>query len=113
MLEYFFILSLIVQCIHGSEALIMGAHREWYLFTMPFWVLLLWEIVFLGFWSTVYVVPGFPWREHLEALFLVLMFANGLQHIVWWGTRKSYVPGIFTAPLHVVVFLAFYFSVLF
>jgi len=38
------------------------------------------------------------------------MFANGIWHIVWWAIEKKYVPGLLTAPLHLIAFIYFYFS---
>ena len=109
MLEQFFLISLLVQFAHSAEELATGFHRKWYLFTMTFRTFLAFEIIFLAFWISVYLTPLFPAREYLQAFFLILMFANGVQHIVWWGVVKSYVPGLITAFAHVAVFLSFYF----
>ena len=77
---------------------------------MPFWVFLTFEILFEGFWIVVLLESSFPNRTSLQLLFLVLMFANGVQHIVWFGAVKKYVPGLITAPMHIVAFLLFYFE---
>ncbi|MEK7156471.1 MAG: HXXEE domain-containing protein [Patescibacteria group bacterium] len=110
-IEQFFAISLFIQLAHSAEELSTGFHRKWYLFTMPFKTFLLFEIVFSAFWIAVLIL-SFPNKEFLQLLFLALMFANGVQHIVWWGVAKQYVPGLMTAPLHIAVFLIFYFSVL-
>jgi hypothetical protein len=112
-LELFFILSLLTQLVHSAEELTTGFHRKWYLFTMPFWLFLLFEICFSVFFLAALFSSAFPFREAIQAFFIVLMFANGVQHIVWWGSVKTYVPGLITAPIHVGVFLAFYFGLLF
>ena len=112
MLEQFFIISLFVQLVHSVEELTTGFHKKWYLFKMQFHTFLIFEIIFSAFWIFVFF-SSLASREHLQAFFLVLMFANGVQHIVWWGWEKKYVPGLITAFAHIAVFLVFYFKVLF
>lgn len=77
---------------------------------MPFSTFLLFEIVFTLFWIFVLLTPQFPFRLDLQKFFLLLMFANGVQHLVWWGVIKRYVPGLITAFLHVIVFAIYYFD---
>lgn len=79
---------------------------------MPFWLFFLFELVFSSFWVFVLLSESFPDRIDWQIFFLILMFANGIQHIVWWGNAKKYVPGLFTAFLHIIVFLVFYFKAL-
>lgn len=79
---------------------------------MPFWVFLLFEVCFSLFWGFVVFSESFPNRDMLLSFFLVLMLANGIQHIVWWGCVRKYVPGLITAPIHIAVFIVFYFKVL-
>ena len=110
--ELFFLLGLLVQVAHSIEEMTTGFHRKWYLFAMPFWVFLLFEIIFLTFWTTVLLIPEFPARGNFQVGFLILMLANGIQHLVWAGIKKGYVPGLITAPLHVLVAGAFLVSVL-
>jgi hypothetical protein len=112
LLQQFFLLSLIIQLAHSIEELSAGFHKKWYVFKMPFWSFLTFELLFSSFWILVLLVPEFPQRVYLQEFFLALMFANGVQHIVWWGHVKKYVPGLITAPLHILVFLTFYFKVL-
>ena len=112
MLEVLYTMSLLVQLFHSIEELSTGFHKKWYLFTMPFWVFLAFEIAFSLFWIVVLVNRTFPNRELFQTSFLVLMFANGIQHLVWWRAKKKYVPGLITAFLHIFVFLIFYSQVL-
>lgn len=112
LLEQFFVISLVVQIAHSIEELSTGFHKKWYVFKMPFWVFLVFEIVFGGFWIAVLLLQDFPSRIHLQAFFLALMFANGVQHVVWTGNVKKYVPGLITAPIHITVFLVYYFKVI-
>ncbi|MFZ2025103.1 MAG: HXXEE domain-containing protein [Microgenomates group bacterium] len=113
LLEQFFVISLLVQIAHSIEELSTGFHKKWYVFKMPFWVFLVFEIIFESFWIAVWLLQDFPSRTILQAFFLALMFANGVQHIVWAGNVKKYVPGLITAPIHIIVFLAYYFKAIF
>lgn len=110
MLDYFFIASLLVQCAHSLEELVTGFHKKWYLFRMPFFVFLAFEIIFLSFFVFVQLNSLLPFRSELQAFFLLLMFANGVQHVVWAACVRTYVPGLLTAPLHLLVFVFFFFS---
>src|SRR3989344_9498995 len=112
MLEQFFLISLFVQLAHSVEELTTGFHKKWYLFKMPFRVFLSFELLFSAFWILVFF-SSFPFRENLQAFFLVLMFANGIQHLVWWGCEKKYVPGLITAFAHIALFIVFYFKTIF
>ena len=108
-LEQFFAISLLVQIAHSIEELSTGFHKKWYVFKMSFWVFLAFEVVYESFWISVWLFQDFPSRAYLQAFFLALMFANGVQHIVWSGNVKKYIPGLITAPVHIIVFLVFYF----
>src|SRR3989344_7462798 len=87
-----------LQIIHSFEELSTGFHKRWYLFKMPFRVFLGFEVLFNLFWAIVLLSKQFPERQILLAIFIVLMFANGIQHLVWFGWEKKYVPGLLTAP---------------
>ena len=113
LLEQFFAISLLVQIAHSIEELSTGFHKKWYVFKMPFWVFLVFEIALESFWIAVWLLQDFPNITYLQAFFLALMFANGVQHIVWAGNVKKYVPGLITAPIHIIVFLVFYFKAIF
>jgi hypothetical protein len=107
-LEAFATAIFIIQIAHSIEELSSGFHKKWYLFKMPFWVFLTFEICFTAFWAFVLFIPQFPNRSSLLYFFIALMFANGLQHIIWWCFVKKYVPGLITAPIHVLLPLVFY-----
>ena len=104
-LDQFFAASVLIQIVHTVEELATGFHKKWYLLKMPFWVFLIFEIFFEGFWIGILVLPGFPNRNLLQVFFLVLMLANGIQHIAWAGMIKRYVPGLITAPFNIIIFL--------
>jgi hypothetical protein len=56
-------------------------------------------------------IADFSYKELLQSFFLALMFANGVQHVVWAGVVKKYVPGLITAPIHILVFMLFYLQI--
>lgn len=101
---------LIIQLIHSVEELSTGFHKEWYLTKLSFNTFLIFEIIHNTFWSSVVLIKNFPYRHELLLFFIALMFANGIQHIVWFGFKKKYVPGLVTAPIHIVLFSLFYFQ---
>lgn len=107
-LEQFFLLSLVTQLIHSVEELSTGFHKKWYLFKMSFRTFLIFEILFSGFFIFVLFATAFPFRNLIQEFFLILMFANGVQHLVWWGAVKKYVPGLVTAFVHIAIFSVFY-----
>lgn len=105
-------IALFIQLAHSIEELLTGFHKKWYLVKLPFSFFLVFEVIHNIFWFSVFRVGSFPARLQLMSFFLVLMFANGVQHVVWAGSVKKYVPGLITAVLHIVNFLVFYFGVL-
>ena len=78
-----FVVLLVIQFLHSIEELSTGFHKKWYLFTMPFWVFLLFEILFLSFWACIWLIADFPNRTVLMYSFNILMLTNGVQHIIW------------------------------
>ena len=112
-LEYFFAILLGIQFFHSIEELSNGFHEKFPLVKMKFKIFMAFEIIFFGFWIAVFLFTSFKYRNQFMAFFNILMFANGLWHIVWWGITKKYVPGLVTAPLFVITFLIFYFKILF
>lgn len=113
LLETFFLILLGIQLIHSIEELSTGFHRRFPLKKMKWRTFLIFEIVFLSFWVIVYLLDQTNVREYLMAFFTLLMFANGLWHMVWWGIEKRYVPGLITAPFFVITFVVFFYKVLF
>ena len=108
-LEIFFLIQLGVQILHSLEELTQGFHKNNFLFPMSFKTFLSFEILFTILIMSIFFLPINMLREILMHIFLILMFANGIWHIIWARVVKRYVPGLFTAPLHLIVFLVFYF----
>jgi len=79
---------------------------------MPRWVFVLFEVVF-SIPIIVYLVnPNLVFANAYMSVFAVLMFMNGIEHVIWALVKKSYVPGLFTAPILILIFLMFYASLL-
>lgn len=99
-----------MQVLHSLEELGTGFHKKWYLFKMPFWMFLLFEVIFTVFWAITIFTNALPEKNFMMKVFLLLMFANGIQHLVWFGCVKKYVPGLITCFLHLgwFIFIFFY-----
>ncbi len=109
--ESFFTIFLAIQLLHSLEELTTGFHKRFPPFRMSFRFFLTFELLFNALWICVLFFDAFPLRLPLMAGFNVLMFANGLWHVVWFvfcEKGKRYVPGLATAPLHIVTFLIYY-----
>lgn len=113
MIESFFIFMLGWQFVHSIEEATTNFHKKFPLFKMSLKTFIFFEVLFQGLFWIIYLTGTFPGRLQLMAFFVVLMFANGLWHMVWWGIEKKYVPGLITAPVFVATFLFFYFEILF
>ncbi len=111
-IEITVILMLFVQILHSIEELTMGFHKKWYLMKLSFKTFLIFEIIHNAFWSYVVLNKEVAFRKELLLFFIALMFANGVQHLVWFGFKKKYVPGLLTSPIHIMLFLLFYFQFL-
>ena len=112
-LEIYFIIFLIIQFFHSIEELTNKFHKKFPFGKLKFKNFFLFEVLFLAFWLSILILDQLKYRNILMSIFILLMFANGIWHIVWWRMKKKYVPGIFTAPWFVIVFLFFYFQTLF
>ncbi len=104
---YFVILGLI-QLAHSQEEIWTRFHRRWFVFTMPRWLFIIFELVVSLVIIAYIVKPHLPLSHMFMSVFALIMFINGIGHIVWGLVTKSYVPGLVTAPLFVVVFCAYY-----
>ena len=99
-----------VQLLHSSEELLNNFHKKWFFRKLTFKFFLSFEIAHNTFWGLVIFIPNFPFRFPLLGLFILLMFANGIEHVVWYMWEKKYVPGLLTAPVHIIIFIVFFFS---
>jgi len=109
-LEFFFLLMLGIQLAHSIEELANDFHKLFPLFKMSFRFFFSFEIIFFSFWSAIFLFQDFVFRDQFMLLFIFLMLVNGIWHSIWWMTKRKYVPGIYTAPLFILVFLLFHFN---
>jgi len=112
-LELYFIIFLGIQFFHSIEELTQCFHKRFPFGKLKFKTFLSFEILFFGLWILIFFLDQLAIRNQLLAFFMLLMFANGLWHLVWWGIEKKYVPGLITAPLFVIGFVIYYFQILF
>jgi len=101
-------IALIIQLAHSIEELLTGFNRKWFITNLSFPNMLICEIVHLISWILVTQIVQKPSRIDILFIFLSLMLLNGSQRIAWAITAKRYVPGLFTAPFHLVNFALFY-----
>ena len=111
-LENYTVVFLVIQFLHSSEELSQGFHKKFPFGKLKFKSFLAFEVVFLGLWLTIFFVKSVPFRDNILAFYVLLMFANGIWHIIWWGIEKKYVPGLITAPLFIVAFLIYYYQLM-
>ena len=105
-----FVLFGILQLAHSQEEIWTGFHKKWFVFTMPSWVFLCFEAV-LSATIIVYILrPHLAGAGVLTPWFIFAMLLNGMEHIIWAAVKKSYVPGLVTAPFFVVLFGVYYAS---
>ncbi len=108
---YFVTLGLI-QLAHSQEEIWTNFHKRWFVFTMPRWVFITFEVLF-SVPIIIYIAnPDLPLADWYMPLFAVAMFANGIGHIVWGLVAKEYVPGLVTAPLFGAAFVFYYASLI-
>ena len=106
-LMFSFALACLIQVTHSLEEIFTHFETYWPLWRMKRSHFIAFEIGFtILFLSALFL--NFPLKEVIAKLFLMAMFANGVWHIFWAWSEKRYVPGLVTAPLHIINF-SFYF----
>lgn len=108
--ESYFILLGVIQIAHSIEEISMGFAKRWPVWRMSQKTFVVFEIVFNALILLGIFYKQFPYREILMPAFNLLMFANGVWHLMWAGVEKKYVPGLITAPILIIVFIFFYIS---
>jgi hypothetical protein len=104
---YFVILG-IIQLIHSQEEIWTGFHKRWFVFTMPRWVFIAFEVLFSIPILLFMANPNLNLAKIYMPIFALLMLINGLGHMVWGLVERKYVPGLITAPLFVLIFIFYY-----
>lgn len=109
-LELFFRLLVGIQIIHSLEEIYTRFDKHWPVWKMSRRFFISFEILFSLLLLLVVFFQDFPQRLVFMQAFNLLMFANGIWHLMWAGVVKKYVPGLITAPLFLIVFCFYYFS---
>jgi hypothetical protein len=110
-IEKYYLILVLVQLAHSQEEIWNGFEKVWPLWKMSRFTFVFFEILLSILIIGIYLIKSLPNREILMLSFNVLMFANGIWHLMWAGIKKHYVPGLFTAPVMIIVFLVFYFKI--
>ena len=104
----YFVALGITQLLHSQEEIWTGFHKKWFVFTMPRWLFITFEISF-SLPIIVYIFnPNLPFANVYMSVFALLMFINGIEHIIWGLVVKRYVPGLITAPFFIAIFIVYY-----
>ncbi len=102
-----FTISCLIQVLHSVEEISTRFEKRWPLWRMRRSTFVIFEIAFTAlFLSALFFSPSF--EVMFAKAFIALMFANGIWHIFWAGSEKRYVPGLITAPLHVLNFIIYF-----
>lgn len=106
----FYVAFALTQLLHSQEEIWTDFHKKWFVFTMPRWSFVGFEAVLSIFIVLYLFKPELPFANQFMILFSLVMFINGIGHIVWALVKRSYVPGLITAPIFVILFCLYYFK---
>ncbi|OGD81596.1 hypothetical protein A2572_04425 [Candidatus Collierbacteria bacterium RIFOXYD1_FULL_40_9] len=96
-----FTVSCIVQIFHSLEEIFNHFEKRWSLWKTSRATFVTFEVLFsLLFLYTLLFQPSF--YAAFAKAFLLLMFANGVWHLFWGWSDRRYVPGLITAPFHIL-----------
>ena len=109
--ETYILLMLFVQIAHSFEEITQGFAEQWFFIRLNERAFLIFEIVHNVFWTLIFLIPSIPYQKELLSFFALLMFANSIEHIVWAMWKKKYVPGLITALLHLILFIAYFYAI--
>jgi len=112
-LELYFKILVGIQFLHSIEEICTRFAKRWPIWRMSQKTFVLLEIFFAFLVLSMVLIKTLPYRDIFMAIYSILMFANGVWHLMWAGIEKRYVPGLITAPFFLIVYLIFYFRLLF
>lgn len=110
MLSTYYTALVVIQLLHSQEEIFTHFEKRWPVWKMSRVVFVTFEILFSIFIILPIFFVSFPYRIEWMLLFNLLMFANGVWHLMWFACEKRYVPGLVTAFLFLIAFAMFYFS---
>jgi|SRR3990167_11090852 len=109
LIEQFYIYFVIIQLLHSQEEIHFHFEKVWPLWKMSRKFFITMEITLSLILISGIFVKEIPYRFYLMAFFNILMFANGTWHITGAALSKKYIPGLYTAPFAVILFLIYYY----
>lgn len=99
----------LIQLIHSQEEIHMHFNDKSPVFKIrrkPFLILEALFSLFIICWVFVPIsVVGTIWKH----IFILLMFGNGVEHLLWAYLKKGYVPGLVTGFILFIEFILYYF----
>lgn len=104
----FFVFFGILQLMHSQEEIWTGFHKKWFVFTMPRALFVAFEVAFTIPIIAYIVNPNLAGASIYMPWFMFLMLLNGMEHVIWATVKKSYVPGLITAPFFILLFALYY-----
>lgn len=106
----YFVAFGVIQLIHSQEEIWTNFHRRWFVFKMPRYVFVAFEML-LSALIVIYIVnPNIAPIKYVLPIFALTMLINGVGHVIWSLVEKRYVPGLVTAPAFIIIFLAYFFE---
>ena len=104
---FYFALSCIIQILHSLEEIFTHFEKRWPLWKMERITFVSFEILFTLLFLSIFILNPISGAFFIK-IFMLIMFANGIWHLFWAGSEKKYVPGLITAPLHIINFIFYY-----
>jgi hypothetical protein len=103
-----FVIFGMVQLVHSQEEIWAGFHNKWFAAKLPLWLFVSFEIVLSVTIISYIINPNFAGADIFMPWFIFVMLLNGMEHIIWAAVKKSYVPGLITAPIFIILFALYY-----
>lgn len=104
----FYVLFAITQLIHSQEEIWTGFHKKWFVFTMPRWLFIMFEVALSAVIILYLVNPQFYAADVFMKWFMFVMLLNGMEHVIWAAVKRAYMPGLVTAPIFILLFILYY-----
>ena len=103
-LESYYLALVVTQLLHSQEEIWTRFENKWPLWKMSRKFFICFEVLFSILIISLYLFKNFPQRELSMLIFNVLMFANGIWHLMWAGIKKQYITGLITAQIFIIVY---------
>ncbi len=111
-LEQYYAVFVVLQVIHSQEEIYTGFHNKWPVFSLSKKAFVAFELAFSLFIVSMFFIRALTFRDLWFYLFNLLMFANGVEHLIWAASVKKYVPGLISSFALTAFFLYYYLTFL-